>query len=332
MKALVLGAGGFLGLNLVAALKAHGLSPRCGRRPRSNVLGLRRLGVPLVVADLDAPETLGAALDGVEVVFHLAGHYPRLSLDAAATVNLAEQQTKGLLDAAAKAGVARLIYVSSTATVAPAPSGPSTEADVFEKEPGHGAYHRAKWQMERLVDQERRFEAITVCPGACLGANDWKVGTAALLVAAARGALPPHPDGWVNPVDAGDVGELLYQVALAPTAPRRVLACGGSHRLQELLGAVARRYGQGPVSAPISDAEALAFAEAEERRAAKEGGRPALSSEIAELVVNGVRIDASLGRSLLGRPWTPLPATLDTFDSWARGMGLIAAPPLELTA
>lgn len=327
MNALVLGAGGFLGLNLVAALKAHGVSPRCGRRTRGNVLGLRRLNAALVVAELDAPETLDAAMAGVDTVFHLAGHYPRLSLDPEGTVRTACRQTSAVLDAAARAGVRRLVYVSSTATVAPAGDRLSTERDVFTRAPEGGAYHLAKWNMEQLVDAERRFETVTVCPGACLGAHDWKVGTAALLVAAARGECPPHPDGWVNPVDAGDVAELLVRLAAAPRPARRVLACGGSYRLHDVLRGVSRRYGPAVLPAPLPAHEAMAFAEAEERRAQREGGRPRLSQEIAALVVCGVPIDASLGRMALGRAWTPLDATLDTFDAWARGMGLFVHPP-----
>ena len=45
--------------------------------------------------------------------------------------------------------------------------------------------------------------------------------------------------------------------------------------------------------APLQDAEALAFAEAEERRAAEKGGRPRLSQEIAELTDTSVNTVAS---------------------------------------
>jgi dihydroflavonol-4-reductase len=331
VNALVLGAGGFLGLNLVAAMNARGIAPRCGRRARSNVLDLRRRRAALVLADLDRPETLGPALSGIDVVFHLAGHYPRLSLDAEGTVQTAERQMRALLDAAARASVKRLVYVSSTATVAASPHGASTEHDVHPHEPA-GAYHRAKWRMEALVAHERRFETVTVCPGACLGAHDWKVGTAALLVAAARGECPPHPDGWVNPVDAGDVAELLLNLARAPRPPSRVLAVGGNFRLHDLLAGVSRRYGPAVLPAPLPAREALAFAEAEEQRCVATGRRPRLSQEIAELVVRGVCIDASLGREWLGRAWTPLDTTLTTFDTWARGMGLLQRTPQELTA
>src|SRR5512140_575013 len=81
MNALVLGAGGFIGLNLVDALLASGEKPSCGRRRRSNVLALRERRVPLVQADLDTPAELFAAMQGKDVVFHAGAHYPRLSLD-----------------------------------------------------------------------------------------------------------------------------------------------------------------------------------------------------------------------------------------------------------
>ncbi len=45
-EVIVLGAGGFLGLNTVRAFLEAGIKPRCGRRARGNVLGLRGLGVP----------------------------------------------------------------------------------------------------------------------------------------------------------------------------------------------------------------------------------------------------------------------------------------------
>ena len=62
MSTLVLGAGGFLGLNIVDALVAAGETPRCGRRVRSNVIPLRSRKLPMVVTDLEQPETLREAM------------------------------------------------------------------------------------------------------------------------------------------------------------------------------------------------------------------------------------------------------------------------------
>ncbi len=331
MSALVLGAGGFLGLNLVDALVASGQVPRCGRRARSNVIALRERRLPLVAADLDSPAELLAAMRGCATVFHLAGHYPRLSLDGQGTLETGLRQLHHALDAAAQAGIRRLIYLSSTATVAPAPGGgPSNERHLYSAPQGFGTYHDLKWEMEQVVLAERRFETVVACPGACLGAWDLRVGTSALLVGLARGVDPPHPDGVINLVDAADVALALVKLAQLPAPPRRLLLSGGNHRLHGLLCELAARYRVPQPSPPLPAAAAIALADAEERRAALSGGRPRLSREIADLVVHGAPIDASLARSALGLAFRPLAQTLDTADAWNRRMRILPPLPPEV--
>ncbi len=247
------------------------------------MLALRQRRVPLVLADLDSPSLLAEACTGIDVVFHVAGHYPRLSLDLPGALAAGLRQLENVLDAAAAAGVKRVVYVSSTATVAPHSAGrPSTEADLFGAAPAFGTYHALKWAMEARALREDRLELVVACPAACLGPWDLRVGTSALLVATARGASVPHPDGVVSWVDARDVALALLRLGLHPAPPRRLLLSAASPRLQPLLGLLARRYGAPPPSPPLSDAEALAFCDSEELRASREGGRPALARELAD--------------------------------------------------
>jgi dihydroflavonol-4-reductase len=333
VTALVLGAGGFLGINLVDALQAGGWSFRCGRRKRSNVLALRERKVALVPADLDSVEELTAAMSGCEVVFHLAGHYPRLSLDKEAALATGLSQLERVLDAAATApceGRRRVIYVSSTASVAPAKDGPSDERHVFAASPGFGTYHDLKWAMEARALAETRFEVVVACPGACLGPYDLRVGTSALLVGLARGMDPPHPDGQVNPVDARDVAQALLALARHEAPPRRILLSAQSLSLHQMLVGLARRYGVREPSPPLSAAAARRLADDEEARAAREGGRPALSREIVDLIVHGTAIDAGLSRRALGLTYRPLDATLDAADDWNRRMRIL--PPAQPAA
>lgn len=329
MTPFVLGAAGFLGVNLVDALLAAGHTPRCGHRRRTNLIPLRRRGVDLALADLDAPDTLASALADVDVVFHLAGHYPRHGLDPEGAVTRARRELTALLDAAAAAGVRRVVYVSSTATAARRADGqPSTEADVFAEPPGFGAYHDAKWAMEQLALAERRLEVVVACPGACLGPWDLRVGTSALLVAMARGLDPPHPDGWVSPVDVRDVARALVRLGERAAPPRRVLLAGPSLRLHGLLEALAARYAVARPSPALTDAAAIAFANAEERRVSGSAERAELAREIADLVIHGAPIDARLGASLLAPGgYRPLCETLDAFDAFARRMRLIPTHP-----
>lgn len=313
MTTLVLGAGGFLGLNVVEALlAAGGEPPRCGRRARGNVLALRRLGAPMVVADLDRPDTLDDAMRGCDVVIHAAGHYPRDSLRPAASLETGLRQLDHVLDAAARAGVRRVVYVSSLATEAPGVDG---------------VYHRLKRTMEERALAEDRLEVVAACPGACLGPWDLRVGTSALLVALARGVDPPHPDGWINVVDVRDVAAAVVTLARDPSPPRRLVLAAENHRVHALLEALARRYRVAAPSAPISADDARALADAEERRAAADGGRPRLSREIVDLIVHGVVVDTGAARTALGLRWRPLDDTLDAFDAWARRMRLIPDLP-----
>ena len=327
MTALVLGATGFLGINLVDALQRSGSAVRCGRRRRSNVLPLRSRRVPLVIADLDDDQTLIAAMQGADVVYHLAGHYPRTSLDHDATVAVGCAQTTRVLDAAAAAGVRRLVYVSSTATVAKRTGGASTESDVFDAPPGFGTYHDLKWTMEQRVLQERRFEVVVALPSACIGPWDLRVGTSALLVGVARGLDPAYPDGIVNLVDVRDVADALVRLGQAPRPPPRILLGAWNRRLQPLLQALADRYGVPPPSPPIGAAEAIIRADAEEAAATNEHRRPNMSREIVDLIVHGPELDPALAEAELGMRWRDLDTTLDAFDAWARRMRIIPETP-----
>ena len=76
MRALVTGANGHLGFNLVQALLARGDEVRAGVRSVADVgksEALRALpGVEVVGADLGQPAQLRAAMDGIDTLFHVA--------------------------------------------------------------------------------------------------------------------------------------------------------------------------------------------------------------------------------------------------------------------
>jgi dihydroflavonol-4-reductase len=321
---LVLGSAGFIGVNLVDALLDAGLQPRCGHRQRAHPLVLRKRTPSSVYADLDQPQTLDDAMRGCDTVFHVAGHYPRNSLDPGRTLSVGTRQTSAVLDAAARAGVTRFVYVSSTATVAPRAGGPSTEVDLYARRPGHGLYHDLKWEMEQRVLAEDRFPVVVACPAGCLGPWDLRAGTSALLVALARGLAVPHPDGVVNLVDVRDVAEALLRLARVVDPPRRTLLSAHSTRLHPFLEDLARRYRVAPPAAALSAGEAAGLADAEEARAAAEkGGRARLVREIVDLITHGVPVDATASREALGLSYRPLSHTLDDFDRWARALKII---------
>lgn len=320
---VVLGASGFLGSHAVRALLSSGGPVRAvARRPRRSLHGL---DAERVAADLDDPSSLDAALARARVVVHAAAPYPKTSLDRG-VIYEAIRQTRAVLDAVARSGAERLVFVSSTATVAPAVGRASDERDQWPVATAIGVYHDLKWHLEALVRAETRFRTIIVCPAACLGPGDWRVGTSAWLVATARGHACPHPDGPVSFVDVRDVGAALAALCTHADPPERLLLSAATTRLHPMLVSVARRYGAPAPPPPLSDEEARACADRAEENIAVTGGRPELSRELVDLVTNGVVIDGRLAQRALGISYTRLAATLDAFDGWARTVGLLPRP------
>ena len=323
-RVLILGAGGFLGLNAVRAWLDAGVTPLCGRRPRGNVLGLRELGVPLVVTDFSSRDSLVAALSGAEVVIHAAAHYPRFSTLPELTLRQGLAELNQVLDAAARAGVRRLVFVSSTATIARRGDGQrSTEAQAFTEPPDYGTYHQLKWALEQRALAEDRLQVTIANPSACLGPHDWKVGTSALLLATARGLRPSYPAGLISTVDARDVAQGLRRLATMEAPPRRLILSGGEFDAHALMARLAQRYHAAPPLEPMRADEARALADAQERHALEHGGRATLARELVDLIVHSPALDAGLSRAL-GITYRPLSETLDAWDAWALRMGLLS--------
>lgn len=321
---LVLGAAGFLGLNLVDLLTARGERPLCAHRQRTNTLPLRRRGADRILLDLEDPDALRRAMEG-RLVYHLAGHYPRDARTPHHTESRALRELELVLDAAADAGIPRLVYVSSTATVQRHPDRPSDERDVFPTRPGLGVYHDTKWLMEQRALAETRLDLVTVCPGACLGPWDLRVGTSALVIALANGIDPPHPDGIVNLVDVRDVALALAALAHHRAPPRRLLVAAHDVSLHALLVDLADRFHTARPSPPLSPAEAIALADAEEARVVGTPERARLAREIVDLIVHGTHLDTSLARALIGG-FRPLDDTLASLEHFARRLRLIPTP------
>ena len=72
-RSLVTGSSGFIGSHLVEALRSRGEKVRCLVRGTSRREILERLGVEFAEGDVTRPETLAAAVQGVDVVYNLAG-------------------------------------------------------------------------------------------------------------------------------------------------------------------------------------------------------------------------------------------------------------------
>ena len=116
MKALVTGGAGFIGSHLVAHLVAHGHEVTVLDDLSTGEATSVHPDASLIVADVCDAAAVRAALEGRDVVFHLAAHraIARSIDDPAGTDRTNSGGTVTVLQAAVEAGVPRLVNASSS--------------------------------------------------------------------------------------------------------------------------------------------------------------------------------------------------------------------------
>ncbi|MDZ7385235.1 MAG: NAD-dependent epimerase/dehydratase family protein [candidate division KSB1 bacterium] len=214
MKALVTGANGFIGSHLVERLLAQGAEVRCLVRKTSNLRWLQGLDVQLTYGSLDSPASLQGALEGVDVVFHLAGATKSLTPEGYFVANT--QGTARLLDACRERGNPRVVFVSSQAAAGPS-DGQRAKTEHDPPTP-ITAYGKSKLQAELLVQEYAKTgPAVIVRPPVVYGPRDTDV--LALFRLAARG-LCPLVGSKRRLVSLIHVQDLVEGLLLAATTPQ----------------------------------------------------------------------------------------------------------------
>lgn len=322
MRALVIGGSGFIGRHLVDQLLQQGYAVRATYRRTAATLLLPKRRVQLVRASLQEPEALAAAMRGCAVVFMAAGYYPRYSLDLQASIEEGVRGVRNACEAALAAAVPRFVYTSSTGSLETFPARPSNEDDVPVEMPVQSVYRAVKWAMEREVEAAARrgLSTVTLLPGGCIGAGDFRLGTGGLFVAAVRGQLPFWLDGQVNLVAVEDVARAQLAAVRAPGARY----CIAPHNVAfgALLQSIVARYG-GVVPEQISAAEAVLRADSAERAAAPHHARVAFPRELVDVIAQGGAVDCSRARRELGLHFTSLATALDRAHTFFQRVGYL---------
>ncbi len=207
---LVTGASGFVGSAVARQLAEAGYTVRAlvrGKSPRGHLDGL-----PLAFheGDLRDPASLRIAMQGVRYVFHVAADYRLWARDRREIFASNVEGTRNLMEAALSAGVERVVYTSSVATLIPRTDGTSVDETFPQREEfGIGAYKRSKIAAERLVEAmvaERGLPAVIVNPSTPIGPRDVKpTPTGRIIIEAARGRIPAFIDTGLNLVHVDDV-------------------------------------------------------------------------------------------------------------------------------
>jgi nucleoside-diphosphate-sugar epimerase len=160
MKALVTGSCGFIGSHLVEALIEKGYEVHCLVRKESNRRWLDRQKVVFREARYSDQRSLGCAVEGMDLIFHLGAVIDAPDWETYFGVNTLG--TKNLIEACAEAnpGLKRFVYVSSIAASGPSERGLlKTEDD--EPRPA-SLYGKSKLLAENFVLRYRPVLPVVI--------------------------------------------------------------------------------------------------------------------------------------------------------------------------
>ena len=325
---LVTGVSGFVGAAVARAFARHGYKVRGLVRassPRDNLLDFPG---ELVVGDMLDAGSLHQAMEGLAGLAHVAADYRLWAPDMEEIVRNNREGTRTIMEAACAAGLRRIVYTSSVATLAPDDSGPSDENRPLSEATAIGAYKRSKVVAERLVEwmvAERGLPAVIVNPSTPIGPRDVKpTPTGRILVEAACGRMPAFVDTGLNLAHVDDVAEGHVAAFERGAIGRRFILGGQDVSLQMMLGEIAKQTGRKPptISLPRAPLVPLAWgAELFGRLTGKEPflTRDALRMSRYRMYFSSARAEAELGYH--ARPW---PEAIADALGWFRLQGMIA--------
>jgi len=171
-RILVTGATGFLGGHLCERLVKQGNTVRALVRNPEKCARLRSCGVEIAIGNLFDTETIEQAMEGITVVYHLAGAYRDGRLHREELMKTNADGTRSVLDGAVKAGVQRFVHCSTIGVHGDIAKPPGTEATPYC--PGDH-YQESKVEGERIVRDymaKRRLPIVIFRPGGVYGPGD----------------------------------------------------------------------------------------------------------------------------------------------------------------
>ena len=243
MKALVTGASGFTGSRLCAHLRDVGYEVRALVRSSSNLQRLSGIDVELAQADLADDSPLDEALEGVDVVFHVAAAFRSEGIPLAVFRATNADGTRRLLEAAEQVGVHRFLHTSTVGVQGHIDEGPADEQYRFN--PGDH-YQRTKLEGERIAldfAASGRVPVTVVRPAGIYGPGDLRFLKLFRFVRNGRFRMIGSGEVRYHFTYVDDLVRGMRVAAEHPDAPGEVFTIGGRdavtlNRLVEIIAGI----------------------------------------------------------------------------------------------
>jgi dihydroflavonol-4-reductase len=280
-----------------------------------------------VRGDILDRDSLVAAMSGCEVVYHVAGVNGFCFPDPAVLYRGNVDGTRITVAAAGEAGVRRVVYTSSAATIGE-PEGTVATERTRHRGRWLSHYERSKHEAERVAfatAAQARVELISVNPASVQGPGRTR-GTAKILIDALNGRLRMVVDSRLSIVDVADCaeGHLLAEERGEPG--ERYLLSGATLTVREAVDLLNRIAGLRERPRRLPPRVAMGMAGAVETAARLRGRRPPVCREMVRTILHGHRYDGSRAARELGLAYTPIEESLRRAVRWYVSQGLVTRP------
>jgi len=319
-RVVLTGAAGFIGSAVTRALVARGAEVIALCEPGVSASNLDALGVERRDVDITNAAHLSGVFDGARFCFHLAAKFGFWPKDSSSFYAVNVEGSKNVVHAATKAGVERIVYTSTVATLGlwkTKQGKPSNEDDVADLSHLYGNYKQTKYVAEHEVLRlaAQGAPVVLVLPTMPHGPYDFRPTPSGKVVLDYLNAkMPGYVDTAMNVTHVDDLA-LGHVLALEKGAQGRSYICGGDNitmaRLLEILSNVTglpasdRRF---PSIFPLVAGRVSQFIEGDVLKR-----EPRVPFEAAQMATTTMTFDDSRARNELG--YTSRPAEQALFDS-----------------
>ena len=303
-------------------LSRRGNQPRALVRSEEGAAQVSGQGAVPVRGDITDPETLAPAMEGVDLLYHVAGlnvMCPRRPED------LMEVNVNGsvnVMRAARKAGVRRVVYTSS-AMVMGEGKGEIGDEQTVHRGSYLSHYGRSKHLAEQAVVAEAEgLELVIVNPSSVQGPGR-KTGTGKLLLDVVNGRLPVMMDTWVSIVDIDDCARGHLLAASRGEPGRRYLLNSFTMRIRQAVEILEEQVGRSLKMRYLPWPVAYAAGAGIEGVWRLLGRQPPFCRETVRIIGHGHRYDGGRAVRELGMSYIGPEEFLTKLVAWYREEGLI---------
>jgi dihydroflavonol-4-reductase len=296
-------------------------------RSGSDHCNLRGLPVEIAVGDLTDRASLAQAIADCTALFHVAADYRLGTREPAQLYRANVEGTGNILDAARHAGVERMVYTSSVATIGlPADGAPGEEETSVAVTDMIGHYKRSKFLAEQLVRESAQtgFSVVIVNPSTPVGPGDVKpTPTGQLVLDAACGRTPAYVDTGLNIVHVDDVAAGHLLAFHRGRAGERYILGGEDMTLREILAQIAQLVGRKPARIRLPHAALLPIAFIAEAFAKASGGTTRITVEGVRMARKRMFYSSAKAIRELGYQSRPAVEAFADAVRWFRERGLV---------